>query len=269
MKKISVVLALALLLIAASSCDAGRVRSTMQITSVSGAGTKTITCDVLKDETDIPEYPGSPVTNNMVYFPQGMEAARALLQANAPEGFTIALSEEADKYVFTITYDFSSIADYNAKTKLLIGSSRWSENGLSDATFTTETTQSGTTAVFTENPQVLTLSVAWAGNVLINDTTGVYNKDAVDGVAVTAETIFQTFQTDITVGDTTETFDKDAIDVSVTGHFAAAATPTSAASSNDSPSTGDSGNTAAFLALVAIALPASAWGLASRRRRVR
>jgi hypothetical protein len=206
MKKFCWVLVLALIIFTFASCDAGRVRSSIEITSINGAGTKTIICHVLKDDAEIPEYPGSQVGNNSPYFPNGMEAARDLLQNSIAEGFTVDMTEEDDRYIFTITYSFESIDDYNAKTKMLIGQSVWDENAISDSTLTVSSQSGGSDVTFTEDPDVLVYSVRWAALALLNDTTGAYDPNAVENVVVTVDNIMQTFETQVTIGDTTQVF---------------------------------------------------------------
>ena len=260
MKKLCWVLVIALMILTFASCDAGRVRSSMEITSIEGAGTKTIICHVLNDDTEIPEYPGSQVGNNSPYFPNGMEAARELLQANIADGFTVEMTEESDRYIFTITYSFENIDDYNEKTKMLIGESVWDENEITDSTLTVNEQAGGYEVTFSEDPNILVYSVRWAATILLEDTTGAYDKNAVENVDVTVDNIMQTYETQITIGDTEQTFIIGEF-VTATGFIAAAPVEETTTETEDgettNPVTGD--DILLYGILAVLALSASAF----------
>lgn len=144
----------ALLMLALAGCWAGEVKSEITITSAEGAGTRTITVDVLKDHVAKPDGNGN-VDDNSAYFPNGVAAVEQWLKATLPDGFQVELRDEADKHVFAVTYSFANLADYNAKTKLLIGEDRWNEEGLQDAVLQTKAVDGGHEVTLIEDRAVL------------------------------------------------------------------------------------------------------------------
>ncbi|MFC5530526.1 hypothetical protein [Cohnella yongneupensis] len=158
MKKLSTVLAIVLLAFALTGCWGGEVKSSMTITSAAGAGSKTLTIVVLKDTATKPDNNGT-VDDNSTFFPNGMGAVTTFLKKSVPSGFKVAFKEEKNDYVYTITYAFKDIKDYNAKTKQLIGSKVWKDNKLKDATLTSVTTKGGKKVTFKEDASIVSTSV--------------------------------------------------------------------------------------------------------------
>jgi hypothetical protein len=130
-KVVTFFLLLSSMLILLSGCYYSHVTSVMCIQNDQGAGRKTIYMDLIKDGANDPS--GNPVSGNEDFLPQGPEAVADWLEQHVPPGFETGLIEEEDRYVFYISYSFTDVDDYNAKTKLLIGAARWDAKGLRDA----------------------------------------------------------------------------------------------------------------------------------------
>ncbi|RAP74070.1 hypothetical protein [Paenibacillus montanisoli] len=158
MKKIVTVVVSLLLVMALSGCWAGDVNSGLTITSAAGAGYKTLRIEILKDHVEKPDKNGK-VDDNSDYFPNGMNAVTKFLKKSVPAGFKIGFREEKNKYVYSVTYSFKDIKDYNAKTKQLIGSKVWAEKKLKDATITSVAAAGGKKVTFKEDASLTATSV--------------------------------------------------------------------------------------------------------------
>lgn len=259
MKKVSVVLILMFVLLTFSGCWAGETTGNMTIKSEKGMGSKTVTFTILKDTSNKPDGSGK-VADNSKYFPQGISAVTTWLQSNVPSGYKVDFSEKADRYVYSITYTFNDIADYNAKTKALIGSANWSKYKLSDATLAA-TEKNGTYDVtFTESADTLKASVMWAIDGLYDNkqvfdiTAGGTNKPE----DMTKEYIYTINKLDVKVGSKTTSFDmkakKDAVTASgnIDPSSTAQTTTNTNTNTNTNPTTGD--NITVYLVLGVLAL---------------
>lgn len=227
MKKLSFALVIAMVAVLLTGCFQGVVTSEMTITSIEGAGTKTIKCDIYKDEADKPDGTGKVADNfsgDNPYFLKPIDDVVAFLNSKAPEGVAVTMEEKADKYVLSFTYSFKDLADYNAKTKALIGEERWAASDMSEAAIEVVDAEGGKKVTFTEDIEVLKNSVRWAAEALISDTTGVYNSQRAAAEGLTADgsatSIFIIDPFTITVGDNTAKFDSSSTEISVTGFFA-------------------------------------------------
>ena len=253
MKKISVVLVLTFVLLTFSGCWAGETTGSMAINSEKGKGSKTITFTILKDHVKKPDNNGN-VDDNSKYFPQGMGAVTTWLKSNVPADHKVEFSDKADSYVYSITYTFNDIAEYNAKTKALVGNASWSALKLTDATIAAVEKDGSYDVTFTENPKVLEGSIRWAidgifkNKQIFDPRAGIPSADP-----VTADIIFTINKLSVKVGSKTTAFDMKAKTDTVTAlgsiSKTAAATETPA---DTNPSTGD--NITVYLVLGALAL---------------
>ncbi|MCM0647309.1 hypothetical protein NBE98_02835 [Clostridium swellfunianum] len=175
-----------------------------------GEGTKTITMELLKDNQPKPDGKGN-VEDNSQFFKGGFPALAAWLQKNVPEGFKVDVKEEATKYVYSITYSFKDINEYNEKTKKLIGNAKYEELGLKPSTLNEEEAKdsNGKKAyklTFTESKDVLYASSAWAVEGIFNDTN-LFDPDPHKTGAIGMTDIYQLKSIKLKIGDTTKDFD--------------------------------------------------------------
>lgn len=208
MKKISYLLILALSVIVLAGCWNAQIKSQTVITSIEGAGSKTITVEILKDGQTAPD--GSTVANEP-YLVKGWEGVDEWLEQNTPEGFTVEKKETETSYIYSITYDFKDIDDYNAKTKRLIGETRYEDYGFLPATLIAEKTNNdqgvkGYQLTFTEDVRILYASVGWAfEGIFYNDE--LFNRDPYGTGEIEISDIYELTAVTIKIGDEETTFD--------------------------------------------------------------
>lgn len=222
MKKLYGILGLAIVMVLLAGCYQGVVTSEMSITSIEGSGTKTIRCDIYKDHAQKPDGTGLVADNfsgDNPYFLKPIEDVVAFLNSKAPEGVVISMEEQPDKYVLSFTYSFENLAEYNAKTKALVGENLWTASEMSNAEIVVTQTENGRNIAFIEDIQVLTNSVRWAAEALLNDTTGVYNRERAAAEGLTGDgsttSIFLVEKVKIDFLGKTETFDATATEIKV------------------------------------------------------
>lgn len=155
MKKMFAAVALCMvIMLLFCGCQAALVSSNVNV-NADGSGTKTITAVIYGDETILAgeenvEEPGLVGNNSKFLLVSGDQLVSKLKSYSGLEDVQIATVESDGNTILTVTYDFSSIDDYVAKTKLLAGDDAeqieapiFTENG--DGTFTykenTENTQ--------------------------------------------------------------------------------------------------------------------------------
>ena len=136
-KKISLLVAALSLLLILTSCVESKTTSALTLSSLEGAGTKTITFSIPKDAPTKTETKtnddGSISTeytiyNNSTYFPKGYGAFAdwVIAQLPAEDGFRYEIDEsDAENVLINFSYDFTSFEDYAKKTKDLMGEERW------------------------------------------------------------------------------------------------------------------------------------------------
>jgi len=254
MKKLYFILAIVLVMGLLAGCYQGVVTSDMSITSVEGAGTKTIRCYIYKDGVEKPDGSGivaDTFAGDNPYFLKPMEDVVAFLNGKAPAGIVVSMEEKIDRYVLSFTYSFENVAHYNEITKSLIGDTLWAATDMSYAKIEVVEADNGKQVTFTEDIEVLKNSVRWAAEALINDTTGVYNKARAADEGLTADasatSIFIIDKFSISIGGKTETFDSKATEVTVSGFIPEPSRDTDDASKGgnvpepvENPETGDS-----------------------------
>lgn len=106
-------------------CQAGLVSSNVTI-HADGSGTKTITVVIYGDESILAgeenvEEPGLVGNNSKFLLVSGDELVNKLKSYSALKDLEITTAEADGNTTVTVTYSFSSIDDYVAKTKLLAG----------------------------------------------------------------------------------------------------------------------------------------------------
>lgn len=128
-----------LIAVVLAGCNAGVVTSDLTMYK-DGSGVKTITVEVLGDNSTMPDTDGWLVGNNSAYMlVWGNELAEKVKSYSALEDLNVTATERGEDTVLTISYSFDSIADYNEKTKILAADDA---SLIQDATFT----ESGTDA---------------------------------------------------------------------------------------------------------------------------
>ncbi len=144
MKKriIAAVLAIGLvvtMLVAFTGCQTATSSSMMTITSLEGAGTRTFTFQIAADKEAVANDPdeNGVVTyqtfNNSTYFPLGYQAMCDYIEEKLGSDYTVTVDESAVDYVYiNLTYSFTNIEDYVAKTKALVTEERWTKSKFAD-----------------------------------------------------------------------------------------------------------------------------------------
>lgn len=112
------------LVLAFTGCWAGMVTSEV-VFYQDGSGQKTIAVEILGDESPLPgaaEGDSSTVGNNSLYLLLSGDALKAKIEEYCPlEDAEIEVEENGNDQLVTLTYSFSSVAEYNEKTKTLAG----------------------------------------------------------------------------------------------------------------------------------------------------
>lgn len=196
MRKVIAVVMAVLMMLAFAACKAGTPYADIRIDPQTGAGEKSISMKILKNDAE-------GVGNNFgpgAYIPDPNKLLE-LFKQSVPQGFDVTMEdvvvEEAKEdgtkkdvgyYELTTTFSFSSIDDYNAKILSLITKELW--DGINEenkkaaeeageqyvpimpATLTEVAKDGKKTVTFTEDMRVLELAGYWAAKVCFNDTTG-------------------------------------------------------------------------------------------------
>ncbi len=149
MKKYIFVLLAILLCIILYGCSSAHVQSEMNIYTKSGAGTRTIFVNIEKDHKLSHDDRRSGNTNS-VFFPKGFEPVRDYIQSIVPDWCVIELEEKPDHWVYTLSYSFKDIDDYNKKTRQLIDDIIYEEEELEPATLTAVEKDGGWDLTFKE-----------------------------------------------------------------------------------------------------------------------
>jgi LPXTG-motif cell wall-anchored protein len=272
MKKIGLVIMAVLLVWLLSGCYAAQVTSELNITSPTGAGTKTIAAEVLKDEADHPTDAGQKVTDNSKFFPNGVEPVVQWLKDNVPEGFTVDLIDKSDRWIFTISYSFTDINDYNAKSKLLMGADRWEKEEVADTVLTAEAVDGGHNVSIKEDARMLELTfLKYFEQIYNNPDLFDPKKGDPNSDPTTLNDTFNVVNIRVDIGSNVTDVKmneegKTVIDIDASGFIpegGAAAGGASDGSSN--PATGDRG-IALYVTLATASLAAIVW-LAVRRKK--
>lgn len=121
---VTIVVCMTILLVFCA-CQAGLVSSNVTI-NADGSGTKTINVVIYGDETILAgqenaEEPGLVGNNSKFLLVSGENLVNKLKSYSALKDLEITTAEADGNTTVTITYSFSSIDDYVAKTKLLAG----------------------------------------------------------------------------------------------------------------------------------------------------
>lgn len=222
MKKASLMMVLALVMVLFSACWPGEIRSEMKIENETGKGTKTIVAEILKEGQPKPD--GNGKVETLQHLPKGFASIGEWLQENKPEEMELVLSEDDTKYIYTFTYDFENIEEYNTKTKAIAGDA-WTDYKIEDATLSSvETKVDGDNkyeVTFNESPNVLYVSMLWAIEGIY------YNKEIFDndpnGTGATEiERVFKIKTATIEMNGVEETIDIEngaPTALKITGHF--------------------------------------------------
>lgn len=137
-KKLLAIVAMATILVMAlTGCQAALVSSNVEVNK-DGSGTKTITAVILGDNSIIPgteekEQPSTVGNNSKYLLIYGDELAAKVKSYCALSDVEITATEKDGDTTITITYSFTSMDDYNQKTKTL---AKDEASKIEDATFT-------------------------------------------------------------------------------------------------------------------------------------
>ncbi len=137
-KKLLAIVAMATILVMAlTGCQAALVSSNVEVNK-DGSGTKTITAVILGDNSIIPgteekEQPSTVGNNSKYLLIYGDELAAKVKSYCALSDVEVTATEKDGDTTITITYSFTSMDDYNQKTKTL---AKDEASKIEDATFT-------------------------------------------------------------------------------------------------------------------------------------
>lgn len=268
MKKFAVLSILLAALMLLAACQEGMIYSTVSITSRDGAGTKTIYVDILKDDAPIPgNKDGATVGNNSKFLLGGGNALKAKLESIIKlDGVTIKNEDKGQYERVTMTYSFSSIADYNAKLKKLADG----KAEIKDAVLTVD----GDNVTFTEPASNAYNSVLWAIEGVYNDAA-LYDKTGKGDVAnnpVTLDQMAKIYDVEVVVNGTSKKVNlkemPQTTEISATGTIKSAAADTAApaeTTTTENPKTSD-GSFTTILAFAILAVAAAATATIFRKR---
>lgn len=153
MRKIILMLIVTLLGIVLSGCSEAKVFSETTIFNKSGAGTRTLFINIERDHKFSAEDRAKGNVNS-VFFPNGFEPVREYIQSLVPEGCVVGFEEQRDHWVYTITYSFNDIDDYNKKTRELINDIIYEDEELEPAVLTVVERDGGWDVTFKEKTAV-------------------------------------------------------------------------------------------------------------------
>src|SRR5690554_7023984 len=114
----------------------------MVITSKDGAGIKTINVRIPRDHTESAANQNAGDVNS-AFFPKGHKPVVEYIQSIVPEGVVVTFEEQDDYWVYSLTYNFTSINDYNDKTKALIPDDAYQLSVSKPATLTSKEADGG------------------------------------------------------------------------------------------------------------------------------
>lgn len=230
MKKRGLLFALVLSIVfIATSCYHGMVMSDMKITSPEGKGERIFSIALLKDGTEDPKQPGTPISGMFqpddkgdCCFPNGIEPVFEALKKAAPkEAGELKLEEKDDRYIISFTVAFDNIDEFNQKCKAIVGEDNWAKYDMEDATLSVKETDGKKEVTYHEDISLTSASAIWGAKALIDlsDPT-IFNNTAGGGVDLSDGTaLFYTHMRTITIGETTKEFPESADDVTATGTF--------------------------------------------------
>lgn len=260
MKRLSVIALFIVAIFILAGCQEGMISSSVNITSREGAGTKTIYVDIYKDSAKSPSYDGT-VDNNSKFMPAGVTGVADKIKSSCKlSGVTVKTDDKGDFERISISYSFTSIADYNAKMKKLADG----KAEILDAKLTV----SGDKVTFTEPAENAYNSVLWALQAVYNDSA-VFDKTGAGDNAnnpTTLEQMANFYDMKITVNGTSKTVNlkemPQTTELSVTGTIKALA---STESKSDDKNPGTSASVPfSLLTLAAAAVVAAAYTLRKR-----
>lgn len=174
MKKLFVLLFMAVLLVSLTACWPGEIGITT-VFNANGSGTRTIVLDVMDDllstepigNPDDPEgVEGKGAVLNDKHIEGGVVAIQTWLEENAPDFITVeAMRTEGYHRYFTMTYDFSSFDDFLDKYEQLVDLSpnmSWSDFDDTEKPSMEVTGGFKKSMTFKESRAVLEASLDWA-----------------------------------------------------------------------------------------------------------
>lgn len=202
-------LSAAMIALVMTGCQAGLVTSNLSMNE-DGSGTKTITCEILGDNSVIPGTEDSTVGNNSKYLlVYGDALAEKVKSYSALEDIEVTATEnEAGDTILTLSYSFANIEEYNTKTKTL---AKDDASLIQDATFTQSGTDADGNTLYTlrEYTDNTLNSVSNLFESLFNDETAFDTSGGgdfeLDAPAYGYTSIFAVMSISLTIGDTTET----------------------------------------------------------------
>lgn len=207
-KKLLALIPLAGIMIAAlTGCQAGLVNTDLTMYS-DGSGTTTIAVEVLGDNSVIPgtennESPSTVGNNSKFLLIGGDELAAKIKSYSALEDVEVTADVNGEDTVITLTYEFDSIDDYNAKTKTL---AKDRAEDIVDATFTDNGDGTYTLREWADNAEntVYNIFESLFNDPEAFDPTGAGDLDLTQPQYGVKE-IFKIMTVSVTLGDDTQT----------------------------------------------------------------
>lgn len=270
-KRILVLAILVLVVVAFTACWRGDLTGQTTITSKDGAGTRTFVFKIFKNGVTEPKVGGAIITDNewvddTTGYLKGTNAqlVAKVLGAAPFAGITCVASETEEQRIFTISFSFTSLADYNTKLEALydaatgvLGTGGVDLKGdFIPATLAVV----GDGVTFTDSWQSTVIGTDWAWAAVYGDNALIVKHDLAKNAMLYCEPL------KVKVGGTTTTF-------GIVGDAGVAfdtmtlemidATYSAQGTISDNPQTGDVSSIATLLA--AIAAAGAAFALRARK----
>ncbi len=164
LKKLIILLLTLGVILTLTGCQEGIINSELEITDISGAGTRSFDVYIYKDGATNLE--GDEITLNGAHLPGGTTSVvEKLIEACPLDDAVIEITESTDDYdVVTFSFEFDSIEDYNTKLQLLL------EGYDEDEEFQPASLiVNGSNVTFIESNVNTVYAVLWAMDAVYND----------------------------------------------------------------------------------------------------
>lgn len=124
MRRYGLILVMIALVGGLTGCWNGEVITKTTITSVEGAGSRTISVEIYKTGVDKPDGSGK-VEDNDKFFPNGVSAVKDWLAAHVPSYVSVSMDDDANKHTINLTYSFENFDQFKSKSLALTGLSEF------------------------------------------------------------------------------------------------------------------------------------------------
>lgn len=201
LKKLAALALAVILCFALASCGGVVPSSYLEVDPATGAGKASFSMMVPKNGVNgignnfYEPNDGEPNDQGYITSP---DALLTLLKSKVPSGFTVTMKEETKmaevkddqtgetstkdqgNFTYTVSFSFSSIADYNAKIEKWLPAKYWdlAKTALNVEINKTAMTSTGdannATVTLTSDAHILDVMCQWAYDITTNDTTGAF-----------------------------------------------------------------------------------------------